>query len=93
MLKTFIGITSSNTYIWCRKGACFLIDPSDHLETIVETLKDKHLQGIVLTHAHADHMHLLASFDVPIYLHEQDFQLLKKPAHMGYLEGFPFKLQ
>jgi len=93
MLKTLLGITSSNTYIWCRKNVCFLIDPSDNLETIEETLKDKQLKGILLTHAHADHMHLLSSFDVPIYLHEHDFELLKKPAHIGYRSGFPYKLQ
>lgn len=93
MLKTFLGHSSSNTYIWCKKGSCLLIDPSDHLNEIVETLKAYTLQGIVLTHAHADHMHLLHHFDVPIYLHKEDFQLLKQPAHIGYRHGFPYPLK
>ena len=93
MLKTFIGTTSSNTYLWCRHQKCMLIDPSDHLDEIKEALKDYELDYIVLTHAHADHMHLLDKFDVPIYLHEKDFALLNKPAHIGYLKGYPYQLK
>lgn len=92
MLKTFIGHFSSNTYIWCRHEACMLIDPSDHLQAIQETLAKYTLEYIVLTHAHADHMHLLDQFDVPIYLHEKDFVLLKNPKHIGYPHGFPYAL-
>lgn len=92
MIKTFIGLTSSNTYVWCRHQKCILIDPSDHLDEIHATLEGYQLEYIVLTHAHADHMHLLDQFDVPIYLHEKDFALLEKPGHIGYLKGFPYQL-
>ena len=92
MLKTFLGLTSSNTYLWCRHQQCILIDPSDHLQEIKESLDGYMLQYIVLTHAHADHMHLLDQFDVPIYLHEKDFSLLDNPGHIGYLKGYPYQL-
>lgn len=93
MLKTFIGITSSNTYIWCKKSSCFLIDPSDHLEEIQNFLSEYSLEAIILTHAHADHMHLINHFKCPIYLHEKDFELLKYPNHIGYPHGFPYNIK
>jgi glyoxylase-like metal-dependent hydrolase (beta-lactamase superfamily II) len=92
-MKTFIHDNNANTYIWCHQGHCLLIDPSDSLESIKTYLKDKVLDAIVLTHAHADHMHLIDQFDTTIYLHKLDFPLLNVPKHIGYARGFPYSIQ
>jgi glyoxylase-like metal-dependent hydrolase (beta-lactamase superfamily II) len=92
-MKTFIHPLEANTYIWCYQGHCLLIDPADSLDDIKLYLKDKVLDAIVLTHAHADHMHLIDQFDTVIYLHPLDFPLLKVAKHIGYPNGFPYTIQ
>jgi glyoxylase-like metal-dependent hydrolase (beta-lactamase superfamily II) len=91
-MKTFIHQASANTYIWCYKDQCLLIDPSDSYEQIRAYLEHKTLVAVVLTHAHADHMHLLSLFGKDIYLHEKDFPLLEVPKHIGYPKGFPYDI-
>lgn len=91
-MKQFIHSENANSYIWCHKKKCLLIDPSESLIDIKNYLSDKELIAIVLTHAHADHMHLIGAFDTDIYVHLDDMTLLEHPKHIGYPKGFPFKL-
>jgi glyoxylase-like metal-dependent hydrolase (beta-lactamase superfamily II) len=91
-MKQFIHSENANSYIWCHKKKCLLIDPSESLIDIKDYLSDKELIAIVLTHAHADHMHLIGVFDTDIYLHPEDMRLLDYPKHIGYPKGFPFQL-
>lgn len=91
-MKAFIHFENANTYIWCHKHRCLLIDPSESLLEIKHYLSDKTLVGVILTHAHADHMHLINQFNVPIYLHPLDQALLKQPKHIGYPQGFPYDI-
>ncbi len=82
----------AHSYLICRFDSCFLIDPSHDEELIYQALDGKKLTGILITHAHSDHVHLLGSFDVPIYLHQADAHLLFEDQHNGYApEAHPYK--
>jgi len=74
----------AHSYLICRFDTCFLIDPSHDLEGIKEAIGAKTLAGILLTHAHSDHIDLIGEFDVPIYMHLEDAHLLFEDAYNGY---------
>lgn len=88
MLYQFKGIDKlSNTYLVCRFDACLLIDPSHSYEEIIDTLANRKLVGILLTHAHSNHLHLIHLFDAPIYIHYEDSGLLFDDNFNGYIKG------
>ncbi len=74
----------SHTYLICRFGRCLLIDPSHDYEAILDKIGDQMLDGVLITHAHSDHVHLLSSFAVPIYVHQADAALLFDDKNNGY---------
>lgn len=74
----------AHSYIICRFGQCLLIDPSFDYEKIIEKLGPNQLQGILLTHAHHDHVALIQMFKVPIYIHEFDASLLFEDQYNGF---------
>lgn len=79
-------------YLICRFDVCYLIDPSAHIEDILSTLAGRQLLGILLTHAHHDHVDLIGSFEVPIYLHLDDAHLLFEDKYNGYYPNtHPYK--
>lgn len=85
MLYTFKGNDEiSTTYLYCRYQHCVLIDPSHAYDEITKVLENKTLDAILLTHAHADHVHLIGAFPVPVYVHELDTELLFDGVHNGY---------
>ncbi len=90
---TFTSHTeAAHTYLVCRFDTCYLIDPSDHDEAIKEALAGRRLAGILLTHAHSDHVHLIGEFDAPVFIHKADAHLLFEDAHNGYAPGkHPYK--
>lgn len=82
----------SHVYFISRFDTCMLIDPSHSLEAIIEAIGDKVLSGILLTHAHMDHVDLIGQFDVPIYLHADDAHLLFEDLYNGYApKTHPYK--
>lgn len=74
----------SNTYVICRFDQCVVIDPSYHLDEIMQTIDNRRIIGILLTHAHDDHMDLIGSFECPIYIHKDDAYLLFEDRYNGY---------
>lgn len=76
--------TFAHSYLLCRFDTCYLIDPSHDLEAMHQALNGRKLAGILLTHAHHDHVHLIGDFDVPIYLHLDDAHLLFEDQYNGY---------
>lgn len=82
----------AHAYLICRFDSCFLIDPSHDLEEINLALNGRTLIGILLTHAHNDHVHLIGEFDVPIYIHQDDAHLLFEDQYNGYAPAVhPYK--
>ncbi|MFA5481873.1 MAG: MBL fold metallo-hydrolase [Bacilli bacterium] len=74
----------SHTYILTRFNQAILIDPSYDLKQISEYLSDRTLVGVLLTHAHRDHIDLIGHFNVPVYIHREDAHLLFEDKHNGY---------
>ena len=82
----------SHVYMLCRFDTCILIDPSHSYDAIMDAMGDKKLAGILLTHAHNDHVDLIGHFEVPIYLHKEDAHLLFEDQYNGYApKTHPYK--
>ena len=82
----------SHVYMLCRFDTCILIDPSHSYDAIIDAMGDKKLAGILLTHAHNDHVDLIGHFEVPIYLHKEDAHLLFEDQYNGYApKTHPYK--
>lgn len=74
----------AHSYLICRFDVCYLIDPSHDLMQVREALGTRRLLGMLLTHAHSDHIDLIGEFECPVYLHLDDAHLLFEDAHNGY---------
>lgn len=74
----------AHSYLLCRFDVCVIIDPSHSYEEIMYALDGRTLIGILLTHAHSDHVDLIHMFDVPIYMHQDDAHLLFEDHYNGY---------
>jgi len=86
-LKQFVvGPLETNAYLVINSvNSAFLIDPaggykliSDYLET-----NEINLKFIILTHGHFDHIETAELFNLPIYIHQADQQLLTDPTLNG----------
>lgn len=75
----------AHSFVLCRFDCCVVIDPSHDYEAILNAIDDRRLVGILLTHAHADHVDLIGEFNAPIYMHEADAHLLFADEYNGYL--------
>ncbi len=87
--KLFLeGDIPMNCYFIERNNKCFIVDPGYYKERIIEYVKEEGLEviGILLTHAHIDHIGALDCFPVPIYLHELEYDVLFD----DYKNGFEF---
>jgi len=80
---------SCNTYIVGKKGGnCILVDLGSLDKTIYEFIDKnfKHVDAILLTHAHLDHIRGVNNFikrykDCQVYLHEEDYEMLVNPIY------------
>ncbi len=71
-------------FVLCRFDCCVIIDPSHDHKAIDDAIDGRKLVGILLTHAHADHVDLIGEFNAPIYMHEADAHLLFADEYNGY---------
>lgn len=92
MIKTFnvikyvFGPLEVNSYLIGDpdSNSAFCIDPGGDPDLIIEDLKGKRweLKGILLTHAHFDHIagagHLKEKTNAPLYLHEKDVEIYRR---------------
>ena len=87
-IKSFeVGPFLENTYLLEKEGQALLIDPGFYTKEEFQSFKDhlnesgNELKGIVLTHAHVDHVlglhQTLKEFDVTVYLNTVDLFLWK----------------
>ena len=85
MIKTIYGNEEyANTYVICRFDQCVIIDPSHDMPSILESVNQRKIVGVLITHAHQDHVDLIAQFDCPIYIHKEDAYLLFEDKYNGY---------
>jgi len=70
-----LGPLETNCYIVSLPGRsdCVVIDPGDDIPALQKALTGKNVCGVLITHAHYDHiLGLPALQDAPIYVHEKD---------------------
>lgn len=97
IIRYIFGPLEVNTYLIGdpESGEAFCIDPGGEPELILEDLEEKkwNLRGILLTHAHFDHVAgagpLKEKTEAPIYLHEKDIDIYRRaPDSMMKWLGF-----
>ena len=77
-----------------RTREAVLIDPGDEVDELLGAVRDLNvdLQSILLTHAHVDHITGVArakeTFDLPVYLHQDDLFLYDAAVQQGAMFGF-----
>lgn len=77
-----------NCYFIVHNNKCYIVDPGYEKERIVKYVKDNKLEvlGILLTHGHIDHIGAINAFEVPIYLHEKEYEIIED----NHKNGFEF---
>lgn len=87
-----LGIVSTNTYFIENDTELILIDPSSESKKILNRIQQsqKQLKAILLTHAHFDHIaaldDVLKQYDVPVYMHPEEFDFLSEPEKNGSVQ-------
>ncbi len=76
----------SHVFIIKRFDGAILIDPSHDIAAIENSLKGYSLKAILLTHGHIDHTALIDRFNVPIYMHKDDYLLMQDRDQSGAKE-------
>lgn len=84
------GVYAANCYILMDEDTkeSAVIDPGGDANNLIKAIKDMNakVKYILLTHGHADHtgavIQLKNEFNSPIYINEQDYQLIKNGAYM-----------
>ena len=91
--KLTVGPLQENCYLLTDSATrqAVLIDPGDEAARIMAALAGSELIAVWLTHAHFDHIGALAEiyrqFPVPVYLHENDLELLEHAAESAAFFG------
>lgn len=75
---------NAHAYLVCRFDQCYVIDPANHYAEIIEALGPRKLLGVLLTHAHSDHVDDIGRFNVPVHIHKSDAPLLFMDDANGY---------
>lgn len=83
-----LGEIDVNCYIIENEGQCYIVDPGYEKEKLINFIKENNLEvlGILLTHGHIDHIGAIDAFDVPVYLHEKEYEILED----NHKNGFEF---
>lgn len=87
IINTFpLGRLQTNCYVLTNENGSFyiVVDPGDSSESVVEFLKKKTVDYILLTHCHYDHIAGLNTlkkyFDAPVIVHYSEAHWLTEPA-------------
>ena len=72
-IKTFkIGAFETNTYLITKGQSAVLVDPGLELISIIDEIKKYHIEAILITHGHIDHIDGCGLIDAPIYVGKDD---------------------
>ena len=85
--RIVVGLLQVNCYLVSNPaaGACLVIDPGDNATDVTAKIRNRDLEpvGILLTHAHVDHIRavgaLSRTFDIPVMLNAADGDLYRSP--------------
>lgn len=83
-----VGVVGTNCYLAINEETkeCLIIDPGDNAKQLAQKITDGGYTpvAILLTHGHFDHIMgvegLRAQFDIPVYVQEDDAQMLEDPS-------------
>ncbi len=77
-LEVYGDYFDTNCYVIESDKKCFIVDPGYQKERIQAYVAQAGLtvEGILITHAHLDHLEALDCFDVPVYIHEIEHDVL-----------------
>ena len=78
-----VGLLEENCYVLIKNNTCLIIDPGDDYAKIKEVIKDNKILGVLITHAHFDHVgalrHFISKRGVKIFkksnISEQDYSI------------------
>lgn len=77
--KTVVGYLEENCYLIKDGNKGLIVDPGDEIDKILDMIGDTKIIGILITHAHFDHIgaldELLKVYDVPVYYHNINNEL------------------
>ena len=60
--KVVTGYLDENCYIIIKDGNCLVVDPGDEYNKIKDEIGDNKVLGVLITHAHFDHIGALRNF-------------------------------
>ena len=81
-----LGEIPVNCYIIEDQGKCYIVDPGYEKDKLVDFVGSLGLEvvGILLTHGHIDHIGALHAYDVPIYMHKDEFGIFMNNHNNGF---------
>lgn len=91
------GMLRENCYIVTKNGSTIVIDPGDDFALIKESVKDKTVKGILITHRHFDHVGALKDLEKYLkieassYVDGFDLEVIKTPGHTKDSVSYYFK--
>ena len=85
--KVVVGVLETNCYIISNQDKCIVIDPGAQIDKIRESIGNKEVVAVIVTHYHFDHIGALYDFDKSLIL---DRNNLKEEEYN--ISGFKFEV-
>lgn len=81
VLSTKVGYLEENCYLIKEENNGLIVDPGDEIDKILDMIGNTKIVGILITHAHFDHIgaldDLLNKYNVPVFYHNVNNELNK----------------
>ena len=89
IIKEIVGLVRTNCYIVKHGKDCFIVDPGDDAQRIIEDTHNCQLRFILLTHGHFDHVLALEAIEgqypgTDIYIGKKDKELINHLSSQGF---------